>query len=103
MAGNVSHAKTYNRDRNNATNPMGLAINPEVKSFFIDGKIIKSEKDLDLLMQRGMDGFKRELVSRIWVNYDGDLGLNCCPQCGKVARTPWAKQCRFCFYKWHNK
>jgi hypothetical protein len=81
----------------------GLAINDEARSFFIDGKIIKSEEDLDDLMQKGMDGFKREVVSRIWFSYDGDLELNCCPQCGKIARTPSAKQCRFCFYKWHNK
>ena len=26
---------------------------------------------------------------------------NNCPKCGKLARTPKAKQCRYCFYNWH--
>ena len=24
-----------------------------------------------------------------------------CPQCGKLARTPQAKQCRHCGFDWH--
>ena len=27
--------------------------------------------------------------------------VNRCPSCGKVARTPNAKQCPWCFYDWH--
>ena len=27
--------------------------------------------------------------------------LNNCPKCDKLARTPMAKQCRFCTHDWH--
>ncbi len=27
--------------------------------------------------------------------------INNCPKCGKLARTPKAKQCRYCQYDWH--
>lgn len=28
--------------------------------------------------------------------------LNNCPKCDKLARTPYAKQCRYCGYNWHH-
>ena len=28
--------------------------------------------------------------------------INRCPQCGKIARTPKAKQCRWCHHDWHE-
>jgi uncharacterized C2H2 Zn-finger protein len=28
--------------------------------------------------------------------------VNRCPRCGEVAKTPKAKQCRFCKHDWHG-
>jgi len=28
--------------------------------------------------------------------------VNRCPKCKRVARTPQAKQCRWCYYDWHQ-
>ena len=28
--------------------------------------------------------------------------VNRCPSCGKVARTPKARQCQWCFFDWHE-
>jgi ribosomal protein L40E len=49
------------------------------------------------------DAFKLKLVSRIYNEHKNELQLNLCPKCGKIARTPEAKQCRFCFYDWHSQ
>jgi hypothetical protein len=29
--------------------------------------------------------------------------INRCPKCNRVARTPRAKQCRWCFHDWHHE
>jgi len=47
------------------------------------------------------DAFKMRVVTRIYVQHKNELSLNLCPKCRKIARTPLAKQCRFCFYSWH--
>lgn len=45
---------------------------------------------------------EREIVATmLLVKYKDKIVLNKCPKCGKIARTPKAKQCRFCQYDWH--
>lgn len=83
--------------------PWGLTIHADARTAFVDGILIKDEEDLDQLLTKGMDEFKKEIVLRAYAIYGSDLELNTCPQCGKVTRTPLAKQCRFCFYQWHGK
>jgi len=29
--------------------------------------------------------------------------VNCCPRCGKIARTSRARQCRWCHHDWHDQ
>ena len=49
----------------------------------------------------GYEAFKGRTVRRIWADHRHELSLNLCPVCGKIARTPFARQCRFCGYDWH--
>jgi len=53
------------------------------------------------LLADGFDAFKNRVVNRIYLQYKQELELNICPKCNKIARTPQAKQCRFCFHDWH--
>lgn len=53
------------------------------------------------MLKEGSIAFKDLVVKRIYANHKHELNLNLCPKCGKIARTPLAKQCRFCFYDWH--
>ncbi len=39
----------------------------------------------------------RELLNK----HGADIVINTCPQCGQLARTPLAKQCKHCFFNWH--
>ena len=41
-------------------------------------------------------------LSKVLIKKYGDkIFWNLCPKCEKLARTPKAKQCRFCKYDWH--
>ena len=53
------------------------------------------------MVQVGFGQFKRMVVSRIWAAHGTELSINRCPKCGRAARTPQARQCRFCLNDWH--
>jgi len=53
------------------------------------------------MITSGIGTLKVAAVTRIWHDRRDELKLNLCPACGKIARTPLAKQCRFCFHDWH--
>ncbi len=51
------------------------------------------------LLENGIDAFEIETATRILNNHK--IQFNNCPKCNKLARTPKAKQCRFCNHDWH--
>ncbi len=61
---------------------------------------ITNQNALELL-EGGFDEFKKRVANRILDEKPDKVFINNCPQCGKLARTPKAKQCRFCGYDWH--
>ncbi|SDF09547.1 hypothetical protein [Chitinophaga filiformis] len=50
----------------------------------------------------GPHELKRRVVERIWREHKDELPLNLCPKCNLIARTPLARQCRFCKHDWHS-
>ncbi len=40
---------------------------------------------------------------RLHAEHPGQVFINRCPKCGGVARTPQARQCRFCPHTWREK
>lgn len=65
------------------------------------GKIL-SNKNISQLTNDGYDAYKVKIAKRIFEEHSNELALNLCPKCNKIARTPQAKQCRFCFYSWRE-
>ena len=57
-----------------------------------DPKILK-------LLENGIDEFEKAVAIRI--DEQNTIKYNNCPKCSKLARTPKAKQCRFCGFDWH--
>ena len=53
------------------------------------------------LLNDGPDQFMINCAIRILRDSPGKVFLNLCPVCKKLARTPNAKQCRFCGNDWH--
>jgi hypothetical protein len=48
------------------------------------------------------EAFQLKTAARIVRENGADVCINVCPLCGKLARTPQARQCRFCCFDWHT-
>src|SRR5262245_64858708 len=55
------------------------------------------------LASEGLRAFVTRTAQRILAEHLDETAFNNCPQCGAVARTPKARQCRFCGFDWHGK
>lgn len=53
------------------------------------------------LLENGYQEFIKNTSTRIYKEHGKELELNLCAKCGKIARTPEARQCRFCGNDWH--
>ena len=63
------------------------------------GWITSDQSVLDLLKD-GYDAFELTVATRILSEHGDQVFVNNCPKCDKLARTPYAKQCRHCGYSW---
>lgn len=70
------------------------------KAYRKQGWLTDNETVLDLL-RNGYDTFEIRVANRILNENKDKVFLNNCPKCGKLARTPMAKQCRHCSHNWH--
>jgi hypothetical protein len=55
------------------------------------------------LARDGYEAFAVHTGKRILHEHRDQIVLNRCPQCGRLARTPKARQCRFCRHDWHGE
>lgn len=55
------------------------------------------------LLENGAEQFYLDVVQRILREHPSEVFLNHCPRCQGLARTPQSRQCRHCFYSWHDK
>ena len=53
------------------------------------------------LASDGYDAFIERTAARILHDCGAKLSFNRCPNCGGLARTPTARQCRLCGHDWH--
>jgi len=54
------------------------------------------------ILDKGYDEFKRIAVDKLLKQHKGKIFINRCRRCGRLARTPLAKQCRYCEHDWHD-
>ncbi|HEX6180255.1 MAG TPA: hypothetical protein VFZ47_03370 [Chitinophagaceae bacterium] len=52
------------------------------------------------LVKLGKEKMEMAIAERLLKDH-GDELINNCPKCGRLARTPYAKQCRHCKHDWH--
>jgi hypothetical protein len=50
----------------------------------------------------GYGNFRQQIADRIMLEHGDKVIFNNCPVCGKLARTPDAKQCRHCWHDWQD-
>lgn len=65
------------------------------------GWLTSDQSVLDLLKD-GYEKFELNVANRILSRNSEKVFLNNCPKCNRLARTPYAKQCRHCGHSWHD-
>ena len=66
-------------------------------------KFLSDDPAVLRLARDGYDAFVLQTGQRILKDHQGEIFLNCCPRCNALARTPRARQCRFCGHDWHTE
>ena len=66
-----------------------------------NGWLTSDQSVLDLLKD-GYDNFELNVADRIMRQNPDKVFFNNCPKCNKLARTPYARQCRHCGHGWHG-
>lgn len=64
-------------------------------------KFFTDDPEALTLLKDGYSKFILNTAERIYHEHKSELKLNLCPKCHKIARTPSAKQCRYCGHDWH--
>jgi hypothetical protein len=65
--------------------------------------LLSDEPQVLRLAADGYQAFVMRTAERIIKDHSDQVELNCCPRCGRIARTPRARQCRFCGNDWHDE
>lgn len=66
------------------------------------GRWLCNDAELLRLTRDGYESFVERTAERILAEHKEKVFLNYCPRCRQLARTPKAKQCRFCGNDWHD-
>ncbi|KYH07495.1 hypothetical protein A1704_02135 [Chryseobacterium cucumeris] len=73
-----------------------------MRNLMIERGWINSDPEVIQLLEHGYQTFEQNVVTRIMAETPEKVFFNNCPECHKLARTPHAKQCRYCGYHWHH-
>ncbi len=76
--------------------------NAYLRNLMMERGWIKSDPEITKLLENGYETFQQNVVMRILAETPEKVFFNNCPKCNKLARTPYAKQCRHCGYSWHD-
>jgi ribosomal protein L40E len=75
----------------------------KTKNLFLEKGWLSSDKEVLDLLKDGYKRFRQNTAERILKHHAANIYFNHCPKCGQLARTPQAKQCRYCGYRWHKQ
>ena len=65
-------------------------------------KFLSDDPEVLRLTADGLGQFVVRTAERILMEHKSEIAFNRCPRCRGVARTPKARQCRFCGLDWHT-
>lgn len=74
----------------------------EAQNHKIRSRMLSTERNVLSLAKDGYQKFQVATAARILRDFADKVFFNYCPACGKLARTPCAKQCRHCGHDWHR-
>jgi hypothetical protein len=71
------------------------------KRWYLERKWITEDLEILKLLDGGYEQLRLRAAENALKNHPDKVYFNRCEICGKVARTPLARQCRFCGHDWH--
>jgi hypothetical protein len=71
------------------------------KRWYLERKMITEDPEILKLLDDGYEQLRLRAAENVLKNHPGTVLFNRCEICGKPARTPLARQCRFCGHDWH--
>lgn len=75
---------------------------PKMSRILTDKGWIRTEPEILDFLKDGYDEFELNIAKRIMMENPEKVFLNNCSKCDKLARTPYARQCRHCGHNWHE-
>ena len=78
------------------------AAQEQAKLSRIFSESLSNDPEVLRLAHDGCESFIWRTAARILREHEQNLWFNLCPKCGGLARTPTARQCRFCGFDWHG-
>ena len=76
--------------------------NPKMRKMMVDRGWISEQPNIKEYLKDGYEEFELSVAKRIMNEAPEKVFLNNCPKCNKLARTPYARQCRHCGNNWHD-
>ncbi|MBI3233097.1 MAG: hypothetical protein HYZ42_03500 [Bacteroidetes bacterium] len=92
----IKHTTSLHKIENSQYN------NPNKIKIYLDQGWLTTDQNILDLLKDGYDSFELNVAYRIISQNPEKIFFNNCPKCDKLARTPYARQCRFCGHSWHN-
>lgn len=77
--------------------------NSQMRKVMAEKGWISSDPEVSALLKNGYGEFEQKIIKRILEENPEKVFFNNCPECGKPARPPFAKQCRYCRYSWRDQ
>jgi hypothetical protein len=60
------------------------------------------DAEVETALADGFEAFRRRVRDRLLAEHGAAVFVNRCPSCGRVVRTPQARQCFWCGFDWHS-
>ena len=79
-----------------------VAAQREAQGHKIHSRMLSDEPQVLIRAKNGYEQFQMTTAARILRDSPDKVSFNYCPRCGKLARTPTARQCRHCGHDWHG-
>lgn len=76
--------------------------NPKMRKLMVEKGWISEQPEIQNFLKDGYDDFELKTALRIITVSADKVFFNNCPKCKRLARTPYARQCRHCGHAWHE-
>jgi hypothetical protein len=76
--------------------------NADMRKIMVNRGWITERSDVIEYLKNEYEEFELSVARRIMEEAPDKVFLNNCPKCNRLARTPYARQCRHCGYRWHD-